>query len=224
MDKINLDSLAIEYNTDKSSLYHNYTKIYSNLYDNIRDSVKGVLELGVGNLGNSDTGASLKMFRDYFTNATIVGVDIDNRANIDLGDRVHIVIGDQTRKSVLDKALSYLDDVNLIIDDASHINRFTIATFEYLFKFLNPGGIYIIEDTQCSGSTVRFQNNTRYEMEQFILMLLRSIEFNGRIISSKSYASQKKINNDFVMNYYEKYIEYIQIYYGCYIIKKRDMN
>jgi hypothetical protein len=40
----------------------------------------------------------------------------------------------------------FADQLDLVIDDASHIYRQTKVSFEALFPFLRPGGLYIIED------------------------------------------------------------------------------
>jgi Methyltransferase domain len=36
--------------------------------------------------------------------------------------------------------------IDLIVDDASHIFEFSLATFEVLFPRLRPGGVYMLED------------------------------------------------------------------------------
>ena len=38
----------------------------------------------------------------------------------------------------------------MIIDDGSHVNKWTVKTFCHMFPMLNKGGIYILEDMQCS--------------------------------------------------------------------------
>ena len=38
------------------------------------------------------------------------------------------------------------DELDLVVDDASHTYEETIASFEVLFPLLSPGGIYVIED------------------------------------------------------------------------------
>jgi hypothetical protein len=42
------------------------------------------------------------------------------------------------------------DRPNIIIDDASHINKLTIQSFMILFPLLAPGGIYVVEDIESS--------------------------------------------------------------------------
>jgi len=38
----------------------------------------------------------------------------------------------------------------LIIDDGSHINSHIITTSNFLFPFLNKGGVYVVEDLKTS--------------------------------------------------------------------------
>ncbi len=61
--------------------------------------------------------------------------------------RIHIHIGDQTDRVFLN---TLKPEYDLIIDDGSHVNEWTVETFLYLFPRLKKGGIYILEDMQCS--------------------------------------------------------------------------
>nr|WP_234892762.1 class I SAM-dependent methyltransferase [Sinorhizobium meliloti] len=159
------------------------------------------------------------MWASYFEEAQIVGVDIDPSADLEYGDRITAVIGDQTRRSVLDKALKLLPSVDIIIDDGAHINNLTVATFEYLWPRLRPGGIYVIEDTVCVGE-LRL-GNTRAQTEQLVLTLLRGLEVNGRIMAKGNAADFYKINSDYVLNEYERWVESVELYRGVYVIRKR---
>jgi cephalosporin hydroxylase len=38
------------------------------------------------------------------------------------------------------------DELDLVVDDASHTYEQTRASFEFLFPLLRPGGVYVIED------------------------------------------------------------------------------
>lgn len=71
------------------------------------------------------------------------------------------------------------DELDLVIDDASHTYEETKMSFELLFPLLNPGGIYVIEDwsrahhpdyqsTDASFSTRRALSNLLFE--QIMLM------------------------------------------------------
>lgn len=66
-----LDQSGIKLGTDKSSLGHDYLNKYEFFLKNIKSNVHIVLELGVYK------GASIKMWSQYFEQAMIYGVDID---------------------------------------------------------------------------------------------------------------------------------------------------
>jgi predicted O-methyltransferase YrrM len=51
--------------------------------------------------------------------------------------------GEKLRQIVLDELA---DELDLVVDDASHTYEETKASFELLFPLLSPGGIYVIED------------------------------------------------------------------------------
>ena len=51
--------------------------------------------------------------------------------------------GDKLREIVLGELA---DELDLVVDDASHTYEETRASFESLFPLLSPGGIYVIED------------------------------------------------------------------------------
>lgn len=215
-----LDELAIKYGTDKGSDHHNYCETYQHYFGPIKDDVTGLLEIGIGGKNfHGVAGGSLKMWEAYFTNAHICGVDIDPSAQQDYGPRISAVIGDQTLKSVLDQAIATLPSVDIIIDDGSHMNNLTVATFEYLFEKLRPGGWYVIEDTVCIGE-LRL-GNLRSQIETLIIQLMRGIETNGRILTKKNMADFNKINEDYVLNQYERWVESVSLHRGLYFIKKR---
>ncbi len=132
-----LDELALQYGTDKSSCGHWYTKHYERVFGSIRMEIESVCEVGIGG------GESLKMWRDYFPNAMIYGVDVEHKEEI--GGRIHIIQCEQTDCGTL---LDTLKDNNLeiIVDDASHDQSKTMATFVCLWDILRSRGWYVIED------------------------------------------------------------------------------
>ena len=80
-----LSELAFKYGTDKCpQLNHAYTPFYYELLKDKRQSIKKVLEMGIGNrelqkkyFPHCVTGASLFMWKDFFPNAQIYGADND---------------------------------------------------------------------------------------------------------------------------------------------------
>jgi Methyltransferase domain len=119
-----------------------YTNEYDRLFSPIRSQPIRLLEIGV------HTGASMRMWKEYFPIATIVGIDqAEKPADFPNEKRFKFVQGDQANPAVLDLAVSLAgDEFDVIIDDGSHVGCHTALTFAYLFPRLKPGGIYIIED------------------------------------------------------------------------------
>lgn len=131
--------------TDKGRWVHYYTKWYNIYFSPIKDEKLNIVELGIS------TGKSTRLWRDFFTNASIYGVDINKQClKHDMFD-ITFLHGDLNDKSFLQKICSEVDGgMDIIIDDANHRSEQQINSFEYLFPKLNNGGIYIIEDLQTS--------------------------------------------------------------------------
>lgn len=132
--------IAYEYDTDKSQLYlNNYERYFRSLAD--RDV--RLLELGVRK------GGSLLMWRDFFRNGRIAGLDLEYVDVHDPTGRIQVYQGDQRDLKLLDRigAEYATEGFDIIIDDASHIAEFTKISFWHLFdNHMRPGGVYIIED------------------------------------------------------------------------------
>jgi hypothetical protein len=129
------------FDTDKSE---EYLQSYENCFAGFRTAPITLMEIGV------QTGGSLLMWRDYFLQGKIVGVDLNPPA--DLGDktgRIQLFQGDQGDTQRMDAIAREASPTgfHVIIDDASHLASLTAATFLTLFyKHLKPGGFYAIED------------------------------------------------------------------------------
>lgn len=140
-----LDELAKKYGTDKGPAEHNYTPLYDNKFWLRRYDELTLLELGIYR------GASLRMWRDYFPNATVIGLDRNKPINGELeGADIVRVQCDQNDERPINLLGSNYGPFHVVIDDASHISSKTIRSFELLWPHVAPGGIYVIEDLQTS--------------------------------------------------------------------------
>jgi SAM-dependent methyltransferase len=121
----------------------------------VRDDALNILEVGV------QKGGSTLMFAEYFSRSRVLGIDIqeppsdfyDAVLSAGLSDRVKVEIVSQDDERGLTHAIeSYFGDqqLNLVIDDASHYYPETRSTFDIVFgPYVKPGGTYIIEDWGC---------------------------------------------------------------------------
>jgi SAM-dependent methyltransferase len=114
-------------------------ELYDEYFAPLRDQPIALLELGVA------LGESLKTLGS----GTIVGVDIEDRG-IDFGahPNVRFEVGDQRSDARLSEVCRKHapGGFDLIIDDASHLGTWSLRSYNALFPYLKPGGLYMIED------------------------------------------------------------------------------
>lgn len=143
--------------TDKHFV-HNTIPVYESLFAPIRDHVSRVLEIGI------NSGVSHRMWRDYFPNATVVGIDIVDLCNGMLGeDRIVAHFADAYTEEMVEKLRSTPFDV--IIDDGPHSLESQCFVAQHYTGLLAPGGVLVIEDipdiswlealTQCISPDLR---------------------------------------------------------------------
>lgn len=152
-----LCKIAYKYGVDRcGQICHNYTPFYWELLKDRRESVKKVVELGVGSRAvmasapkQYRTGAGLFMWREFFPNAQIFGVDINPNAQVVGEERIETFVLDSTKDDDLEVLISKVgSDIDLLIDDAIHFGCFQIPTCLFLMPYLRVDGIYVIEDIQ----------------------------------------------------------------------------
>jgi hypothetical protein len=118
---------------------HRYIQTYERLFSPLKEIDITLLEIGVSH------GHSLKMWREYFNTATIMGIDL-NYPTLELaGCEFHIC--DQTNEMQIIKILNGRK-LDIVIDDGSHRLQDQLSSFCHIFPFLKMGGMYIIEDIQ----------------------------------------------------------------------------
>jgi hypothetical protein len=216
-----LNQLANKHNTDKSNLYHNYADIYELFFYKFKDQNINLLEIGVL-LGNS-----LRMWKEYFPKGNIFGIDINPECKKCEEDRIKIFIGNQNDDFFLNEIVEEIKELDIIIDDGSHIIDHQIKSFMVLFPKLKENGLYVIEDLHSSYSPNPVFNNKNYTTIDFLKERIDDIQFNGKNVDDIWYADKKNhyktFNNKFELNYYEKWIRSIHFYKSiCFIEKDTD--
>lgn len=141
-----LSELFCKYGSDKHLNHsyhgHSYGPFYDELLTPLKDSIRTVFEIGV--LG----GASLRAWRDFFPNATVIGLDINVEPYEE--DRIEVYRGDATDPDVITDALKGREsEVGLWIDDGSHWEGHQIESFKIIQPLMQLGSLYVIEDIQC---------------------------------------------------------------------------
>jgi hypothetical protein len=122
--------------------YHNYLVYYWLHLRDVREQVRTVIEIGL------ETDRSVKMWREFFPNATIYGIDINPKCKEFESDRIKVFVGAQQDTKFLAACLETIGAApDVVIDDGSHLVHHQVATFNYLFPRLSDHGIYVVEDT-----------------------------------------------------------------------------
>jgi demethylmacrocin O-methyltransferase len=145
----NLNKLALIYGTDKWGS-HWYTQHYQRYFAGWRKRPLKVLEIRVGGYENLSDGAqSLRMWKRYFLNSKVVGIDLYDKSHL-CESRIDVLQCDQTDAKRLTEISQSYDGFDIIIDDGSHLNEHVIQTFKILFPLLRTPGFYCIEDLQTA--------------------------------------------------------------------------
>jgi 23S rRNA U2552 (ribose-2'-O)-methylase RlmE/FtsJ len=120
---------------------NHYFEAYRRYFARFRGRDVHVLEIGIY------SGGSLEMWRSYFgPQSHIYGVDIEPACKAYESDGVKVFIGDQSDRSFWRSVKEGLPDLDVVIDDGSHVPGHQIITLEELLPHLRPGGIYMCED------------------------------------------------------------------------------
>lgn len=143
--------------TDPATIHaHNYAEAYEAMFAEMREKPIKMLEIGVMDPRPGAAGASLKAWYDYFSAARIFGYDIVDSSEFN-NDRITTFKGDQASHGDLLRFIrTYGGGFHIIIDDGSHQDAHQQISLGFLFRYLLPGGFYVIEDCHVSPDTMRF--------------------------------------------------------------------
>lgn len=181
LDDSSLVSLGDYYHTDKHYGHDYFRKVYQTLFEPIRLSVTKFMELGI------HEGASVEVWRRFFPNATIFGLDLTpNFAKLTDFTRIELAqVNTNIEHEVEERARDY-SELDVFMDDGSHVMKDQQITLAAFFKCVKSGGLYILEDLHTSES-VRDPNNPSSiwgeKGETTTLGMIEVFKETGKIIS-----------------------------------------
>jgi len=140
-----LQNIGIRCGTDK--IMFGYLDVYHGYFSKFRDKEINILEIGVYN------GASVRMWREYFPKANVIGIDVEQKTKIfeSLGGKNRFFLGDQGNPMHLEMVASIIKKetnrgFDIVVDDGSHFQHDMMVSFGNLFPHMNSGGTYVVED------------------------------------------------------------------------------
>ena len=205
-----LTELAVRHGTDKWGR-HRYTPHYEFHLSHLRDESFTLFEIGIGGYKRTRAGgASLRMWKEYFGHAQIVGLDIEDKSFVD-EDRIRTYQGSQVDTEVLRTIVRDAANLRVVIDDGSHLNEHVLQTFADLFPMLPDDVIYVIEDTETSywekygGSLDLKAPGTTMNMVKGLLDGLNYVEHTGP---------------GYQPSYSERHVVGVHVYHNLVVIEK----
>jgi hypothetical protein len=213
-----LDVIGIMESVDKASLRGDipcswdYLRHFDREFRRYRHLPINILELGVA------AGPSLSMWLRYFDSATVIGIDIDPSCVKFARGRAKVLTGSQDDETFL-RPIVQAYPPTIIIDDGSHIAAHMIKSFNILFPFLQPGGIYVVEDLAFhfenqGGEVIASNAAPQFPSEP-------AFAYFGRLIAAKAaHVTRLEGASDSVNELYRD-IDTITIIGGAIMVKKR---
>ena len=140
----------------------------------------------------------------YFRNANIYGGDINPDMFKYSSKRVINFFIDSSKKSSIDEnIISREVNFDIIIEDASHMLKDQIISLFMLFKILNPGGYFIVEELDFPETKENMRiNQSPPDLKTILKKILKKEDF------MSTYIDQKE------KEYFLKNFEFIKFYKG----------
>ena len=140
-----LQNIVDNIRTDKGTT-HDYLGLYQKLLSPLQYQAKNVLEVGVW------MGGSIKLWRDFFLNATVYGIDNLQFEQMDLEDcvtkdnRIILKTGVDAYDEEIVKTHFLGIKFDFMLDDGPHTLESMIKFIKFYSSLLSDDGILIIED------------------------------------------------------------------------------
>lgn len=164
---LTLEQIVNNSRTDKNTT-HSYLPLYQQLLMSKKESAKNVLEIGIC------YGGSIKLWSDYFTNATVYGLDImdKNQIGYDINNNEKIVLYTSTDAYNTDFFNTNFLDKNIkcdfMLDDGPHTLESMIQFIKLYSQIMTDDGILIIEDVQSWEWIDTLKNEVPEHLQKFV--------------------------------------------------------
>lgn len=141
---MSLEQLVDNTRTDKNTT-HAYLPLYQRLLSTKKETAKNVLEVGI------DKGGSIKLWNDFFVNATVYGLDIIHINNvwdtIKNNDKIKLFTSYNAYDSqMFNTFFNNKIKFDFMLDDGPHTLESMIQFIQLYSQIMTDDGILIIED------------------------------------------------------------------------------
>ena len=169
---MSLQEIVNNSKTDKNTT-HSYLELYQKLLISKKETAKNVLEVGIGDFGEKN-GGSIKLWRDFFTNATIYALDIlpIDRVMDELLNDDRVIL--YTSSNAYDNEFFTTHFLNknikcdFMLDDGPHTLESMKQFIKLYSQIMTDDGILIIEDVQSLDWIYTLKNEVPENLKKFI--------------------------------------------------------
>jgi hypothetical protein len=169
---MSLEQLVDNTLTDKNTA-HSYLPLYQQLLANKKETAKNVLEVGIGNFEDKN-GGSIKLWRSFFTNATVYGLDIlpIDRVIDELKNDDRVVLYTSTDAYNNEFFKTHFLDKNIkcdfMLDDGPHTLESMKQFIRLYSQLMTDDGILIVEDVQSWDWIDILKNEVPDHLKQYV--------------------------------------------------------
>lgn len=174
---MSLEEIVDNSRTDKNTT-HSYLPLYQQLLISKKETAKNVLEVGIGDYKHGamvgGNGGSIKLWHDYFINATVHALDICPSHHIWDGiknnDRIIIYssINAYNNDFVINNFLNKNIKFDFMLDDGPHTLESMKQFINLYSQIMTDDGILIIEDVKSIYWINILVNEVPEHLKQFI--------------------------------------------------------
>jgi hypothetical protein len=151
--------------TDKNTT-HSYIELYEELLHNKRYTAKNILEIGI------QRGGSIKLWHDYFTNATIYGLDIipltETWDKILCEPRIKLGRFDAYDETFFNENFLGKVKFDMMLDDGPHSLDSMKQFIQLYSQVMADDGILIIEDVQSMDWLDELKNAVPEDLKKYV--------------------------------------------------------
>ena len=163
----------------KKIIAHGYAKIYEKYLKDNKNRILSIIELG------SFYGNASAAFFFYFKNAKIYSADINPDMYLYSSKRLKNFFTDTSSRSSIEKnIINKSIKFDLIIEDASHMLKDQIISLFTLFRTLNSGGLFIVEEIDFPEKREDMRINQDFpDLKTILKKIMNKENFNSKYIS-----------------------------------------
>jgi hypothetical protein len=164
---MSLEQIVDNSRTDKNTA-HSYLPLYQKLLISKKETAKNVLEIGIYN------GGSIKLWKDFFTNANVYGLDIIHMNHIwdGIKNNKRIILYTSTDayndNFFIDNFLNKNIKFDFMLDDGPHTLESMKQFIKLYSQIMTDDGILIIEDIQSMDWINILKNEVPENLKKFV--------------------------------------------------------